>query len=127
MKLNVAGWAAILAPGVVLGGTVGLLMRKPIVWCALAGSGASWACAVLVDTRQWRASEISIMLPQEFSDDDRAQLLAAFEVEGVDASIRTETNHVTAELYWQAVTTMRFRDAVDRQVIRLSGAAEVSA
>ena len=99
VKPNVAGWAAVFAPGVVLGGTVGVLMRKPIGWCALVGSGTSWTCTLsstLSGGERMRSASCS---PKDFSDDDRAQLLAAFEAEKVDASIRTETNPVTRELY----------------------------
>lgn len=38
VELNIARWAAVFVPGAVLGGTVGLLMHKPIGWCAMFGS-----------------------------------------------------------------------------------------
>lgn len=126
IELNAVGWAAVLAPGAVLGGLAGLFTRRPISACAVVGAATSWLSALTIDAVRWRSSEISMRLPGELADEETERVVRALKANGVGADVREETDPGTGERHRYLVTTMRFRHAADECISQVTDASEAS-
>ena len=84
VQLNLAGWAALLAPGVAVGVLMGYLLGGHVLVVALAGALLAWLVGLVVDSLCWRASTILFSCPA-VPVESLERLVQDLRAEGVEA------------------------------------------
>jgi hypothetical protein len=68
VQLNVVGWAALLAPGVLAGTLIALRFRLPLLPGAVVGGLVAWATGLVLDSRKWARLETGISANHDLDD-----------------------------------------------------------
>lgn len=90
VELNIAGWAAVLGPGALVGLVGGIVLDRSLLVAVPAGTICSWLVAVSVDRWRWSRSqcgyEISDLSPEATND-----LTARLTSGGIPFNLAVET------------------------------------
>lgn len=90
VRLNAAGWSAVLVPGAVLGAAIGALVgsaaRRPlrVALCGAAGAAAGLAAARVADEIRWRDTPVTLHIDEP---DEALDVMQAVRAAGVRADM----------------------------------------